>query len=513
MGVLATIRSWRIGTRLLLAFVGVLLPYLALVGIGLMGFRALEDSVRAIQAEIATELRAAADLQLALVRLVTPANDYLITGDPAGRGDFERLLAEARRALGRLDGMHVEHPEERRVLQAIRQHLPRMEGLSREILAHPDPRRDPALPARMKALDRLADEAAALLGQFRAAAEREVAEEIERNRQRVRQVEGLVSVAVALSVAGGLGLAVLLAVWLGRPLRQIALGSRRMAGGDLSVRVDESAGAELGETARAFNRMAERLARLFDESEGRRRSAEALAQVGQELTRSLDFGVVARQICEGVIGLLGVLQSAVYRLDPESGDLVVTAVAGNLGPSFAPELRFPRGTGAVGLALRERAPVWSANVLEDPRINFTPEVRRAVDQAGVRAVLAVPMLVGGQVVGAVGVGDRAGRVFTEEEVSVAQAFADQAAIALENSRLHRELVTRVRELEEALAQVRRLQGLLPICSWCKKVRRDETYWQSVESYVAEHTDARFTHGICPECRERVRAELKGGGGV
>jgi DNA-binding response OmpR family regulator len=65
------------------------------------------------------------------------------------------------------------------------------------------------------------------------------------------------------------------------------------------------------------------------------------------------------------------------------------------------------------------------------------------------------------------------------------------------------LAERVRELEEALASVRVLRGLLPICSYCKKVRDDRNYWQQVETYVSEHTDARFSHGICPDCYEKV----------
>ena len=55
------------------------------------------------------------------------------------------------------------------------------------------------------------------------------------------------------------------------------------------------------------------------------------------------------------------------------------------------------------------------------------------------------------------------------------------------------------ELRESLAQVKTLGGLLPICAQCKKIRDDKGYWQQVEVYVHEHTDAQFTHGICPEC--------------
>ena len=69
--------------------------------------------------------------------------------------------------------------------------------------------------------------------------------------------------------------------------------------------------------------------------------------------------------------------------------------------------------------------------------------------------------------------------------------------------LQQALAERVRQLEESLAQVRRLRGLIPICAWCKKVRNDQNYWQQVEDYVGEHSDARFSHGICPECVERV----------
>jgi len=65
------------------------------------------------------------------------------------------------------------------------------------------------------------------------------------------------------------------------------------------------------------------------------------------------------------------------------------------------------------------------------------------------------------------------------------------------------LSDRVTELEQALARVRQLQGLLPICAYCKRIRDDQNYWNQVETYIAEHTDVQFTHGICPSCFDRV----------
>jgi DNA-binding response OmpR family regulator len=64
------------------------------------------------------------------------------------------------------------------------------------------------------------------------------------------------------------------------------------------------------------------------------------------------------------------------------------------------------------------------------------------------------------------------------------------------------LADRVKMLEEAIVKIKTLQGLLPICSYCKKIRNDQDYWQQIETYVAEHTQAEFTHGICPDCLEK-----------
>ena len=72
----------------------------------------------------------------------------------------------------------------------------------------------------------------------------------------------------------------------------------------------------------------------------------------------------------------------------------------------------------------------------------------------------------------------------------------------ERKRAEEEREELVRELQAALAEVRTLQAILPICSYCRRVRDDENYWQSVEEYVSQHTDTRFSHGICPSCFER-----------
>jgi CHASE3 domain sensor protein len=65
----------------------------------------------------------------------------------------------------------------------------------------------------------------------------------------------------------------------------------------------------------------------------------------------------------------------------------------------------------------------------------------------------------------------------------------------------------IEKLKNALAEVKTLSGLIPICGWCKSVRNDTGYWQSVEHYVKAHTDANFTHGICPNCQNKFRSDI------
>ena len=80
-------------------------------------------------------------------------------------------------------------------------------------------------------------------------------------------------------------------------------------------------------------------------------------------------------------------------------------------------------------------------------------------------------------------------------------------VGLRMVKLQTSLAVRIQELEEALSEVKRLQGLLPICSYCKKVRNEENYWQQVESYLSSHSDVKLTHGVCPDCYARMMKEL------
>ncbi|HZP37331.1 MAG TPA: GAF domain-containing protein [Methylomirabilota bacterium] len=184
-----------------------------------------------------------------------------------------------------------------------------------------------------------------------------------------------------------------------------------------------------------------------------RRDAAALSAVGQALVQSLDRASVGRHIAEGIRTLLGGSISVLWELDAMTGRLVAVAASG-AGDNFAPGTAIPGDEMVAGLAVREGAPVASPDMLSDPRVVLHPETRALAERSSHRAVLAVPLTIGGRITGVLAVGDAQGRTFAPHEIQRLQDFANQAAIALENTRLFA-LESARRAQMEALAAVQR----------------------------------------------------------
>ena len=81
---------------------------------------------------------------------------------------------------------------------------------------------------------------------------------------------------------------------------------------------------------------------------------------------------------------------------------------------------------------------------------------------------------------------------------------DAAEAAAEAEHEREQLIV---SLQDALSEVKRLSGLLPICANCKKIRNDQGYWQDVAVYIRDHSEAEFTHGVCPDCVDELYPEL------
>jgi len=121
----------------------------------------------------------------------------------------------------------------------------------------------------------------------------------------------------------------------------------------------------------------------------------------------------------------------------------------------------------------------------------TPELLEQASDAGVGAYLVKPVHVRE----------------LENAITISKArFQDMIKLREVNL----ELEQRNQELEKAITHIKTLSGLLPICASCKKIRDDSGYWHQVESYVQDHSDAEFSHGLCPDCVKNYYADFKNG---
>lgn len=93
--------------------------------------------------------------------------------------------------------------------------------------------------------------------------------------------------------------------------------------------------------------------------------------------------------------------------------------------------------------------------------------------------------------------------FQERELLVAIEMASHMHMLEQRvSERTAELERTIEQLQRALNEIRTLRGLIPICAWCKKIRNDVGYWDNLEAYLHSHTEAEFSHGICPGCYEK-----------
>ncbi|NCC51845.1 MAG: response regulator [Spartobacteria bacterium] len=95
----------------------------------------------------------------------------------------------------------------------------------------------------------------------------------------------------------------------------------------------------------------------------------------------------------------------------------------------------------------------------------------------------------------------------EEIITTLRQALDYQRLRRDRLELVENLEKRNTELEAALAEIKQLRGLLPICAYCKRVRDDKGYWEQIEAYVQKNSDASFSHGICPDCMRKHYPEI------
>ena len=162
----------------------------------------------------------------------------------------------------------------------------------------------------------------------------------------------------------------------------------------------------------------------------------------------------------------------------------------------------PTVTAAV---LRSGRPLAIEDVHDTPHLS-----RRIADLFPDRSLLGLPLVVDDRMLGAALIAYNKKHRFTPGEVARGEQVADQIALAVDRIQAWETERRQRAALQDALDHVRTLRGLLPICASCKKIRDDQGYWHQVEVYVGAHTDAEFSHGICPDCLRKLYPEYSSG---
>ncbi|MBU1340133.1 MAG: GAF domain-containing protein [Proteobacteria bacterium] len=219
--------------------------------------------------------------------------------------------------------------------------------------------------------------------------------------------------------------------------------------------------------------------------------------------------------------LAGTPDSFLYLHDPDTDELIIKmgqgVYTGLLGTRIKP------GQGLAGKVYNTGKPV-----LIDDYATWSKRIQHPLYDK-LHSALGIPLKSKTRPIGVVGLGSfDPAKPFGPNDLNHMSRFAELASAALENARLNADLqkelserkqaeksvrilnaeleqrvADRTLKLEQAFSEIKQLKGIVPICSKCKKIRDDKGYWNLLESYIEKHSEASFSHGICPECSEEL----------
>ena len=203
--------------------------------------------------------------------------------------------------------------------------------------------------------------------------------------------------------------------------------------------------------------------------------------------------------------LLAIPAALIMRLDKADIEIFVASqTAGN--PYHAGDHEELIGSGLYcETVINKNDKLLVANAKDDEKWKNNPAVKDDMI-----SYLGFPILQpDGKAFGTICVLDNKENAYSETYEKLILNFRDIIQNHLELSYLNYVIGGQNRQLNDYIAEIKMLRGFLPICSFCKKIRDDEGYWQAIENYISQHTAVKFSHGVCPECRKKHYPDLKG----
>jgi signal transduction histidine kinase/ActR/RegA family two-component response regulator len=242
----------------------------------------------------------------------------------------------------------------------------------------------------------------------------------------------------------------------------------------------------------------------------RQHEAEEISRLAQLLTERRDIAAVAARIVDALLPLLDA-DSVTLWVRRDDGTRVVLGSAGRARGHLEPGLVLPMQLGLVGRAAAAGRPVWSRDVFAEAGLELSPELRRRLVAAGLRAVLAVPIRIGDEVTGAVTISHGEPRAYDEREIALVGTFADQAALAFDSARRFAAAWAARARAEANAARTARLQAIGTALS--RGLSRAEVTRIVVEQIVSTlNADACSVYLLAADDRTLELADTAGGAG-
>ena len=187
-------------------------------------------------------------------------------------------------------------------------------------------------------------------------------------------------------------------------------------------------------------------------------------------------------------------------IDPQTGALVCPTMTHDIWDQcniYLKKFVFESFSGLWGWGLNNKACVMSNSPSNDTRSTGTPE-----GHIPVKRVICAPAMDGDKLVGQISVANSEND-YTQDDVTTLQKLTSIFSLGIRAKLAEEAKNNVIGDLEKAMSEIKTLKGLIPICSSCKKIRDDQGFWQAVEVYIRDRTEAEFSHGICPDCARKL----------